>query len=427
MFAPSGAGNPSRTTNYKVVLPFYLFATVSFMVGCILLLTSTESFSAHYFNPHVLAITHTMALAWGTMMILGAGHQLIPVLIEGKLQSDLLGFLCFGFSGVGIIGLIWAFYHNNFGSLAQLSGLLILTGFFLFVVNIINSMIQSGNFKDVHSIFILLGSLWMLATITVGVILIYNFEYQFLSKGSLYYLPLHAHFGIVGWFLVLVLGVGSRLIPMFLISKYSNPKRLWTILLLVNSGLILFTISFLLQLSSYLYFGSILLIIVGIILFAKFCIKAYKERIRKKVETQLKVSIFSSIMMLIPAIILICIIITSNNLKDFSKLGLMYGFLIFFGWITAIIFGMTFKTLPFILWNKKFHKKASAGETPNPKDLFSQKVFDAMILFYFIGFIIFVVSIPFTNTLLLKIGASSLLITSLLYNYNVFRMVFFKK
>lgn len=288
-------------------------------------------------------------------------------------------------------------------------------------------MIQSGNYKNVHAAFIFIGSMWMLATIVVGVLLIFNFQYQFLPKDSLHYLPLHAHFGIVGWFLMLVLGVGSRLIPMFMISKYSNPKLLWTVLVLVNSGLILFTASFLKQWSVYLYFVSILLIMVGIILFAKFCFKAHKDRIRKKVETQLKVSILSSLMMLIPALVLMCILVFSSASKDFSKLGLVYGFLIFFGWITSIIFGMTFKTLPFILWNKKFHQKASKGETPNPKDLFNQKIFDIMIAFYFVGFIIFVVSIPFVNDITLKIGAASLIIASLLYNYNVFRMVFFKK
>lgn len=427
MFSPiGGPGNPTRTTNYKVVLPFYLFAAISFFVGCILLLTSTASFNSHYFNPFVLSVTHTMALGWGTMMILGAGHQLIPVLIEGKLRSDMMGFLSFGFTSTGIVLLIWAFFHNNFDFLAEIGGCSILLGFIFFVINTVNSMIHSGNYKNVHAAFIFIGSLWMIATIAVGVILVFNFNYNFLSAGSLKYLPLHAHFGIVGWFLMLVLGVGSRLIPMFMISKYSNPKLLWIVLCSVNAGLILFTITFLNNYSYYLYFISILVLVIGIILFAKFCITAYQQRIRKKVEPQLKVSILSSIMMLIPALILIFIILISQNHEDFVKLALLYGFCIFFGWITAIIFGMTFKTLPFILWNKKFHKKALSGQTPNPKDLFSQKVFNIMLLFYFSGFITFAISIPFYWLIGLRIGATFLIIAAELYNLNVFKMVYFK-
>ena len=59
-----------KNTSYKVVLPFYVYAACSFLVATIFLLTSTEAFKGHYFHPHILAITHTMALGWGTMIIL---------------------------------------------------------------------------------------------------------------------------------------------------------------------------------------------------------------------------------------------------------------------------------------------------------------------------------------------------------------------
>jgi hypothetical protein len=37
-------------------------------------------------------------LGWGTMMILGASHQLVPVMIEGKLYSNTLAYLSFAFA-----------------------------------------------------------------------------------------------------------------------------------------------------------------------------------------------------------------------------------------------------------------------------------------------------------------------------------------
>lgn len=74
-----------NNTSHKVVIPFYVYAAVSLLIATILLLFTTNAFTQHSFHPHTLAITHTMALGWGTMMILGASHQLVPVLIEGKL------------------------------------------------------------------------------------------------------------------------------------------------------------------------------------------------------------------------------------------------------------------------------------------------------------------------------------------------------
>jgi hypothetical protein len=78
----SGNNNLVKNTSYKVVLPFYLYAAFAFLAATILLFLSTSSLNQHYFNPEILAITHIMALGWGTMMILGASHQLVPVLIN---------------------------------------------------------------------------------------------------------------------------------------------------------------------------------------------------------------------------------------------------------------------------------------------------------------------------------------------------------
>src|SRR5688500_4900932 len=91
-----------KTTSWKVVVPFYIFAALSFLLGCILLLVNTGIVHQHYFNPQTLAITHLMALGWGTMIILGANHQLLPVLIEGALSSELLAYLSFIFAALGI-------------------------------------------------------------------------------------------------------------------------------------------------------------------------------------------------------------------------------------------------------------------------------------------------------------------------------------
>ena len=100
--------------------------------------------------------------------------------------------------------------------------------------------------------------------------------------------------------------------------------------------------------------------------------------------------------------------------------------LFFFGWITAIILGMTFKTLPFIVWNKVYHHLAGKGKTPNPKDLFSNKVFKWMSVAYILGFVMFTAGILFHSTIVLQIAAALLLLTSLLYNWNVIKLLMHK-
>ena len=412
----------AKNTSYKVVLPFYLYAGLSLIVATVLLVFSTPAFLQHYFHPHTLAITHVMALGWGTMMILGASHQLVPVLIEGKLYSNTLAYLSFAFAAVGIPLLVFGFYKFNFGWPAQSGAIMINAAIIFYLINIAISMVKSKH-ENVHAVFVFTGTLWLMITIIVGLFLVYNFSYNILSKDSLSYLPLHAHLGIIGWFLLLVIGVGSRLIPLFLISKYNNNKLLWWIYALINIALISFIIFFLYIKITWLYFLPLVAIAASLILFGYYCYHAYKERLRKKVDYQVKISLLSVFMMALPLIFLLIVILLLLFSIDNYHLVLTYGFCIFFGWITAIIFGMTFKTLPFIVWNKVYHDKAGLGKTPNPKELFSDKIFIMMGISYLAGFVLFAAGVLISNELIIKIAAILLLIAAILYNGNVWKAV----
>ena len=141
----------------------------------------------------------------------------------------------------------------------------------------------------------------------------------------------------------------------------------------------------------------------------------------------MQVSLLSVLMMLLPAIVLIVIIaLLVMTPKENISLVISYGFIIFFGWITAIILGMTFKTLPFIVWNKVYHQLAGKGKTPNPKDLFNDAVFKWMSIVYIMGFILFTSGILFQFPIVLKFAAALLLLTSLLYNWNVIKLLMHK-
>lgn len=417
-------GNLVKNTSYKVVIPFYGYAALSFLLSTILIMQNTVAFTQHYFNPYTLAITHTLALGWGTMIILGASHQLFPVLIEGKLHSNLLAHLSFYFAAIGIPLLVFSFYKFNMGIIAQTGAILINLSIICYIANLIMSISKSKK-GNVHAIFAITAAFWLILTTGLGLLLIYNFTYNILSRDSLYYLSFHAHMGIIGWFLFMVLGVGSRLIPMFLISKYENKKTLWFVYALINGGLLSFIPIIFMSLEFGLYLIPIVLIGMGIILFGYYIKQSYSKRIRKKVDGQVRISMVSVAFMVVPVLILVGIITVFTSMNN-VKFVLLYGFTIFFGWITAIILGMTFKTLPFIIWNKVYHNIAGLGKTPNPKELFSTPIFIATTAAYIIGFVVFGYGIVSTDLLILKVGAVFLLATALLYNLNVFKILFHK-
>jgi hypothetical protein len=414
-----------KTTTHKVVLPFYVYAALAFLVSAIMLFTSSNAFTQHYFQPHILAITHSMALGWGTMIILGSSHQLLPILIERELFSNRLAHLTFGFAAAGIPLLVWSFYTFNMQWPAQTGAVLINVAVLLYLINVAAGIAQSKT-ENVNAIFVLTAGIWLFITTLVGGLLVFNFSHNWLAADSLHYLSLHAHFGIAGWFLLLVIGVGSKLIPLFLISKYNNPKILWGIFGLINAALILFIFIFLFTDQLWLHLFPVAFITVALLLFGRFCRSSYQQRIRKQVDGQVTISLISVAMMVVPLLTLIVIVASLLFLPVNTKLVLAYGFTIFFGWLTAIILGMTFKTLPFIVWNKIYHSKAGLGKTPDPKELFSAGLFKGMVISYLPGFLLFAVGVVISNALVIKAGAGLLLCCAFLYNVNVLKIFFHK-
>ncbi len=311
-------------------------------------------------------------------------------------------------------------FTSLYGMAFKWGGRFVLLAVLCYVINLYKSISKSKT-KNVHAIFVLTASLWLFLTVAVGLALVYNFSFSFLPKESVNYLPLHAHTGVIGWFLLLVIGVGGRLIPMFLISKYKNEKLLWLIYSLINGGLLFFLVLFIFFPAGYLFMIPVIAVLSALVLFGYYCYKSFKLRIRRQVDEQMKTSLLSVLMMLIPLIFLISITGWLFAGKMNEKMGVIYGFIIFFGWITAIIFGMTFKTLPFIVWNKMYHDKAGLGKTPNPKELFNNSVFVVMILIYLAGFGLFITGASLANASILTIAAAVLITAAVLYKWNVIK------
>jgi hypothetical protein len=411
------------TTPHGLVLPFYLYASVAFVAGSLLLLLSATDITGHYFHPHSLAMVHIMALGWGTMIILGSGHQLVPVLIEGKLYSGFLARLCFLLAAIGIPLLAFGFLVFDMGWPAKWGGRLIILAILAYLINLGMSM-QRSKRENIHALFVFTSVIWLLATCVVGLILVYNFTTPILPAGSLDYLPMHAHMGIAGWFLLLIIGVASRLFPLFMLSKYEDKKGLWWIYGLINSGLLLFIFLFLTTTNRNWLLAPLTLIVMALILFIHYCLCCYRERIRRRTDGPMRISLLSLPLLMGPAALALALVLAAiQSTGENIRLIIVYGFVIFFGWITALILGMTFKTLPFIIWNKVYHSLVGKTSTPNPNELYHARVFRWMTICYLLGFPLFLLGIICQQPNLLHAGAFLLVCTSVLYILNVLKMM----
>ncbi|MBB6611618.1 hypothetical protein H7F15_11265 [Pontibacter sp. Tf4] len=415
----------SNSPGKWVVLPHYAFAALAFVALSILLLFSTDAFGGHYFHPKLLTLTHVAALGWATMLIFGAMYQLLPVVLDCKLYSEKLGTIAFVFLAVGTILLAWCFWHFELGHLMHLAACSLVIAFILFNINVIQTARQAPKWT-VESDFIVTSAIWLLVTGIVGLVMVLNFTMAFLPAEHTHYLKLHAHIGMAGWFLLLIIGVGSKLIPMFLLAHAEDFKKLNWSYNLINAGLVFFIFD-------HLFFHTALLpvyaalVVAGVILFLLFIYETSKTRQRNDVDLGMKQTFVALGLLLLP---LVLVIVVSSNLnlpqQLLSSIYLVYGISVFFGFVSAIILGQTFKTLPFIVWMHAYEDYVGKFKTPLPKDLYNHSLQRWQNITYLFGFVLLITGVLLRNQQVILGGAIGFTLTAVLYTVNVFQLLLHK-
>lgn len=412
-----------KSSSPGLVISHYVCASIFFLVLCFLMLFSTDAFSGHYFHPKLLTITHIAALGWGTMIIFGALYQLLPVIFDTPLYSKTLATITFFSFTAGVICLSWSFWNFYVGIHIQVASLLLLSSFILFSINVFLTARKSPKGNQ-ETDFIVIACVWLLFTGLLGSMMAFNFSYPFLQKSHLLFLKIHAHMGIAGWFVMLIMGVGSKLIPIFLLSHNLNTKKLTWAFYLVNLGLIGLSVDLFLRDESAFLTAYAALIVSGILCFVAFIYEAYKKRLRKKLDIGLKQSFIAFIILLLPILTGILISLDpSLNTGFLSQIYLIYGTSIFFGFISSLILGQTFKTLPFIVWLHKYSKLPVKQNSLLPKDLYSHTLANFQYIVYLPAIPTLITGILLSVPAIIKAGSVLLLATAILYNINILKII----
>ena len=409
----------------KVVIPHYAFGGLTWLAVTLLIVFNPDAFTQHFFNPELLAITHLLVLGWITMIIFGALYQLLPVIMEVKLYSESFAIASFILLGLGTILLAFSFWQFSFGTIMFVAATFVVVAVGLFVANVLFTA-HSSTKKVIERTFIVTSTIWLLFTVLAGLTLAVNQVHPFLKTSQIELLKLHAHAGIVGWFIQLIIGVSSKLLPMFMVSHHVNTKKLTVAYYAINIGLIAGLVSLFLQVK----FGvilSALIIVPGIFSYLSFIYEAYTKRVKKQLDIGMKQTAFSFLILVIPFFLIFTLLFNFKFLNNLTPpLSVAYGSAIVIGFITSLVMGQTYKTLPFIVWLKVYRGRIGKVVLPLPKDLYSEKIAIAQLWLFAIGFVLLLIGISASITRILFLGGTILLLSAALYNFNLFKIIFHK-
>lgn len=409
----------------KIVIPHFIAGGISFLIVAILLALSTPQLTEAYFDNKLIAITHIAILGWASMMVFGALYQLIPVVYETSLYSEKLGQVTFWLFAISILALSYSFWVASFTNLLIYSSILMFFSLLLFIINL-HLTYRKTKKPNIQSKFINTGIYWLATTELLGTLIALNFKYNFLNNIHLHYLKIHAHLGLIGWFLLLIIGAASILIPMFMISHKLNQKKLNYAYYFINIGLLGISIDWLFihtKLGIYIYW---FVIGIGVLFFLSYVKDAYTGRLRRKLDVGLKYTVLSVLVMLVPLIIAFYLVASGDTSAFFYRMGTFYGFSIIFGVISMLIFGQTYKTLPFIVWLDRYQMYVGKYKIPLPRELYSEKIADYQFYGYLLSVVLMGIGIVIKQTLLIQIGSILLVLVALLNLINIFMMVLHK-
>ena len=207
---------------FALPLRFLLTAPLFLLAAALLIALSPDALASRW-TPPALALTHALTLGFLAMAMLGALMQMLPVVAGSPLPAPrVVAWLSHVSLVLGTVALMLGFLTAE--SAAYGSGIILLgVGFAVFLAAAGISLARATAGVTVNGI--------RLAVASLAIALLLGLALALLRAG--WWAPpaveaaiaAHVVFGLLGWVLLLVIGVAYQVVPMFQITP-SYPPRL---------------------------------------------------------------------------------------------------------------------------------------------------------------------------------------------------------
>jgi len=219
----------------RLSLAFLWAALASLGVGLGLLLLRPDVLSGDPHRPEVLALTHLLTLGWVSSILFGLVYSLIPLTASSRLKSVPLGWIHLFFHVQGLLLMVLGFFETPFAEVSH-GGTFVFIGLLLFFFNLFLTASNLNRWEPAN-ITILCGLFWLLLSGGTGVLLFLNQHLEVIQRDPLWMIGIHAHFGLVGFVWLTLLGASLKVVTMFVISDRRPGWSTWAGLVLINAGM----------------------------------------------------------------------------------------------------------------------------------------------------------------------------------------------
>jgi hypothetical protein len=295
-------------------------------------------------------------------------YQLVPVALETKLHSEKLARWQFVLHVVGFVGMVWMFWIWDVKQVGHF-GSFVAIGIGMFVFNLAKTLKRAPKW-NVVAFGIASALVWLALTMLAGLYVAAAKCWTFSPFAPIAQMHAHAHLGGIGFFVLMIVSVSYKLVPMFGLSDVQSERRAaWSIKLL-NVGLAGLFAGILLDQPWKLLFA--LVVIGGLAAYSVELRAILRARKRRQLDWALKY--FLTAVGLLAPLSLLAVVLCSPGLpanQFTAQLENVYGLLGLLGVVGLAILGMLYKIVPFLVWFASYSAEIGRRKVPALADLYS--------------------------------------------------------
>lgn len=416
--APSLAGFSAASVRWPLGFVLVGVASLLATVGC--LLARPEWLASYHYSPPLLAVTHLCVLGFVASIVMGAMYQLVPVTLETQLFSERLVKFHFAGHGLGLVGMVYGFWSLQFGVVGAF-GLLLSLSVGLFVLNL---GLTLGRAPGWHAVKFGMASclFWLSATVLAGLLLAVAKFRPLSALTPLAAMHAHAHLGVVGVFMLLIVAVSYKLVPMFVLSELQSPRRAWWSLGLINFGLLGGAVA--IACESPLKLACAAVIVAGLALYGLEMLAILVARHRRSLDWGMRYFL-TAIGLLVPLAFLALMMAWSGlpAMEVTLQLESVYGLLGLLGVVGLAILGMLYKIVPFLVWFHSYSRQIGRAKVPSLAEMYSVPLQIAGYWTYLAGLGLTAGATTIAHSAGIRCGCALLAVSLALFTVNLGKML----
>ena len=389
-------------------VPFWLPAThfvcgLGFLCAATLLLTTIadDLVAGRFLVTRVAGVVHLITLGWLTLSIMGALCQLFPVALGTALYSVKLAVATLVLFVPGVAAFVAGLLMGR-NEVVLIGVALFVPGLLIFVYNAYRTLFRSPT-RDLTWWTLASAFGFLIATIAFGASLAINLRTMHLGTDRLMALAVHIHVAVAGWVGLVIMAVGRRLLPMFLLSHAKHDRALRVAIIATASGAAL--LSFLHGwMSAQVFTIATLSILTGAVSFAVQIATYLRARHRPQLDAGLRLIVGGATSVMIAALLGLLLLMLPGN---HSVITTAYGVALL-GGLMLFVAGHYYKILPFLLWNSRFAPLAGKRALPKIADLYNARIASTAAALGLVGLAVLLAGVLLTEHRLAVTGAVGL-------------------